>query len=565
MKVLKYTFIVLCLTLLGDPNISFAQSKDTPQTTEGGTVNVTGRKKINTESTIIKFWRETFTKVPKRHIVNNEIPTLGNDERPLGPTEKQIPVKDSSKITKSLNKIEFLLGSYYNTSLKSNISNASQTFTFELEHNSNQIGSTNDWNSKSFYNNVSINPKLTFFNKFEWDSEISFGNRGSYYFGYENSPPKTISSGNEIKFENWKYHGKLSNDESGNKLKWDAIFDGEKLFGLEGLNETNLTGNLNFKRDFDFESVKGLGINIKNSFINSTYSITSIVNERSLFQSNPTLYFNVGKFALMGGVIFINEYQKIFKKYLFPSFDFRYSFSDNHHFNVGYKGEIKFNNFNDFTFENIFLSNQQAYFENTERPSKYYAILNGENSNSNDVDSKYDYTIELAYSSVRNLPVFINNKRNSERDPLNFNIEYVGKNNNVLNLLINATFNYKYKNTWGNSLNIKSDNYSGEIGYSNIIMKPSVEVTNKIDYSGRNWDLGISFAYTGGLYGFQTKENQIVRMNDIVLINLSGNYQLSNSFRFNWIFNNLLNQKYQRIINYREIGFNFNAGVLYEF
>jgi hypothetical protein len=267
----------------------------------------------------------------------------------------------------------------------------------------------------------------------------------------------------------------------------------------------------------------------------------------------------------VGGLTYINEEQLESKSHLFPKLEFNYKLNKNHQVGAGITGDVQFNTFSSLIKENIYLANNQPYFQNTVNPTQLYAIFKGGNTINSNNEGIYTYLVKFKYASLNNLPVYVNGSRSSERDPLYFYTEYLGENSSVSNFQIDATLYNKFNQQWSNTIYVKSDNYTGDITYSNIILKPSLDLSNKINYNGANWDFALSLNYTSGLYGFQTKENRVVKMDDITLLNLSGSYQFNESFRMYGNLNNILNQQYQRIINYREIGFNFNAGILYEF
>jgi hypothetical protein len=203
-------------------------------------------------------------------------------------------------------------------------------------------------------------------------------------------------------------------------------------------------------------------------------------------------------------------------------------------------------------------------FTNTSSPIQIYTIFKGGNSSEVE-ETRYTYFVKLKYAQINNLPIFIHGVRDSERDPLVFNPEYIGQLSSVSNFQIDASFDKKFNQIWSTSLNLKTNNFSGDIQYSNILLRPLIDLTYQITYQGLNWDFSPNIGFTSGLYGYQTKSNQVVKMENISLVNLNVGYRLTRTFRMFSNWNNLFNQKYQRIINYREIGFNFNAGVLYAF
>lgn len=488
-----------------------------------------------------------------------KLPDLPTSNYDVSSILKNTSVKDSSKVDQNLNSIRFSLGTYYNSNLETNIINAKQNFGLSLQHNANQVGATKDWNSKRYNNNIYLWTKLKPNEKLNFENSITFQNLGTYFYGNENDAVIYLTKGNEITYDKWFYDGSLSNEEDESPFKWEANIGANQLNGSQGLSEKNLTGSLDLKIPFS-EGKYGITMN---SQINKSIFSNSIANiDRSITNLQPTFFYKSSVYSIYGGINYVIESQFESKSHIFPKIEFNYQLSSQHQLAAGLTGDLQFNYFGSLIKENIYLTNKLSNFQNTKNPIQVYAIFKGGESKET---SAYKYQVKLKYSTFNNLPIFINGKRDSERDPLFFNVEYIGNNSTVSNFQIDAILYGKFNPEWSNTIYLKSDNYAGDIGYSNIILRPAVDITNKINYNSNKWDFGMSIAYTGGLYGFQTKENRVVKMDDIVLINLSGSYQFSPSFRAYSNFNNLLNQKYQRIINYREIGFNFNAGILYEF
>ena len=69
----------------------------------------------------------------------------------------------------------------------------------------------------------------------------------------------------------------------------------------------------------------------------------------------------------------------------------------------------------------------------------------------------------------------------------------------------------------------------------------------------------------GGLNGFDGKNMLYVKMDDIYLMNLKIKYKFNKRIHLSTSLNNLNNKTYQRYLNYKELGFNFNSTLEYSF
>lgn len=510
----------------------------------------------------------TFTTTEgQRGISKDTLGQIGGIDGHIFQDPSQNPVlvqgtRETSPVNSGAKSIKFALGTFYNTNFETHISNQSQKYGLTLNHTSNQIGATNDWNSKKYNSQINFWSKTSLKENVNFESNLTFENLGAYFFGDEDISNSNRNKDNLINYNIWNYKSRLSSS-SIKRINWDAEFKGSNLFGVAGLGEQILTGNFEFKIT---NILSGFDFSLKNNLNSSKFEYSSLLRYRSLFYTQPIISFKHNPLEFKGGFTYFVQNQENNKTYFFPNFEMNYKIKDNILFVAGIKGDIKFNSFSSLLMENLYLNNNQSNFINQINPNQLFALIKGSIvPKSSDKRRAYNYQITIKYSDINYLPIFINGKRNSSREPLDFVIEYLGKDKPVKNFEFDASISGKFDDNWSNTLYVKNDNYFGEIGYSNIILKPSLYISDKISYNVKKWDFDLSFAYTGGLYGFQTKENRMVKMDDFTVINLAGNYQFNNSFRLEWNFNNLLNQKYQRIINYREIGFNFNAGVLYEF
>ena len=484
----------------------------------------------------------------------------------FGGPDKPIPdilipdkvILDSSRELIELNSIKFALGNFFHTQIETNIVNKNQKNGFSFAHNSFQTGATKNWYSKRYGNKLSGFANFEPFQKLNFENKFSFKNQGSYYYGNENPETLIRSKANKFDYRTLTYEGKISNEFVSNNVDWEGLFAANKLDGIQDLAETNINGQINLKANI----ANGLKLAFTSSITNSQFKNALINLKRTIINMQPTVIYQTGVYRLEAGMSYVND-QAATKQYFFPKIEFGYKLNDNHQLIAGFTGDVQFNNFQSLLRENIYLNNNLSSFTNTSSPTQIYAVFKGRNSSQE--ETGYTYFVKLKYAQINNLPIFIHGGRNSERDPLVFNPEYIGQQSSVSNFQIDANFDKKINQNLSTSLDLKINNFSGDIQYSNILLRPLIDLNYQITYQGINWDFSPNIGFTSGLFGYQTKTNQVVKMENISLLNLNVGYRLTRTFRMFSNLNNLLNQKYQRIINYREIGFNFNAGVLYTF
>ena len=178
--------------------------------------------------------------------------------------------------------------------MDANIFDASQKYGLRLSHSSNQIGATDDWNSKKYITNLIVSSKTELFNNTKFINNINFQNLGTYFFGDENISTPNKNKDNEINYNKWGFGSRLYSRS--NDLKWDAIILGNKLIGLQGLNELTITGK------FDLKSTRikdtGIGFELKNNLTHSLFEYNGFEKKRSLFTSQPRITYAKKLFSL---------------------------------------------------------------------------------------------------------------------------------------------------------------------------------------------------------------------------------------------------------------------------
>lgn len=547
-----YTFSKSLNVIILTQQISKADS--TEKNEKGKDVIVKSNKVLDLGYTLSE--KNTFIE-KKEDFKSGNNPVIFESLKPRStPFTKTISL-DTLKAQIELNSIKFALGNYFHSEIETNISNNDQKKGFSFSHNSNQIGFTNNWYSKRYGNKVSGFANFEPFNKLNFDNKISLHDQGAYFYGNEDPITDIRNKANKLEYQTFTYEGKLSNELTSELFEWEGLFTATKLNSIQNLHETNMNGQINLKA-FISNNFK---VALNSSTTNTQFKFDSIDLKRTLINAQPSITYKSQNFHIEAGLTYINDQAKS-KEYFFPKIEVGYKLNNNHQFLAGFTGDVQFNNFQSLFLENLFLAPNQAQFTNTNSPVQIFTIFKGGNDAE---ETGFSYLVKLKYAQLNNLPIFIQGIRGSERDPLSFNTEYIGESETVNNFQVDVIFDKKLNLNWSTSLKLKTNNYSGEILYSNIILKPSIELNYQLTFQGLKWDFTPNIAYVSGLYGYQTRIKQVVKLDDIKLINLNIGYRLSRTFRLFSNLNNILNQKYQRIINYREIGFNFNAGILYTF
>jgi outer membrane cobalamin receptor len=115
-------------------------------------------------------------------------------------------------------------------------------------------------------------------------------------------------------------------------------------------------------------------------------------------------------------------------------------------------------------------------------------------------------------------------------------------------------------------LNVQYTNYAnlGNLLYAyhrpniQIALKNTIKVLPKFNVLPELY-------YLGGLYGFNPRTQKASTLDNILDINVKGEYAITEKFTASLSANNILGKNYQRYLFYPTQGFNFTATLAYSF
>lgn len=219
----------------------------------------------------------------------------------------------------------------------------------------------------------------------------------------------------------------------------------------------------------------------------------------------------------------------------------------------GYEGDLEFNSFQSFTNENPFLG-LDFILLNTDKESDIFAGLNVNLTNGFRVNAGF------SLASLQRLAFFTNNISDSTRFDALYDTDAVERTNVYGELAYERTENnirsalrfdfYDYK------LNSLEDPYH----------KPQYQATFNNAFSPiENLRVSADIYYLGGLIGLNQESNTRVEMDDILDMNLGGNYNLNDKVSLFLELKNIFGKKYERYLNYPTRGIQFLGGLTVSF
>ncbi|MGV3540282.1 MAG: hypothetical protein ACO1OQ_10750 [Rufibacter sp.] len=281
---------------------------------------------------------------------------------------------------------------------------------------------------------------------------------------------------------------------------------------------------------------------------------------RGFFKVRPAYARQLDKFGLVLGATIaytgdtINDARKF---NIYPALEATYQAIENKLvLFAGAGGDLQRTTLYGLGQENPFLNHNQ-YIADVNKGLEFYGGVNAS------LGKFVQLTGRLAHQSYRNL-YFYNN--GFGRDSSRFDLVYDDGVTKVFNILGQVTYNQSEKLRIG--IKAESNSYS-TASLEEAYHRPELAITTFGSYN--LYDkvlLNAELYYISSSYGriFREDGTSALRETDTVIdLNLKGDYRFSPRFSVFLMGNNLLNNKYQRLVNYPNQGLSVLGGATYSF
>lgn len=240
---------------------------------------------------------------------------------------------------------------------------------------------------------------------------------------------------------------------------------------------------------------------------------------------------------------------------------------------TGIKGNLNTNTFKTLSDENPYISPTQFITQTSE---KYNAFL----GLSGNINNSFNFNFSARIKDEQDKPLYV--KHNSKSDGINTSLD----SKNLLGYEYGNSFNVVYDDIKTISLQAEveydfSKNISSKINfeYNNFETQNQLEPWNlpnikgdfNLKYKNTKWFSSLNVFFVGErkdlLYTtiYPTISNGTRNLDSFVDVNLDGGYHFNDKFSVFLEFNNILNQDYQRFIDFNVQGFQILGGLTYKF
>ncbi|MCX2746104.1 hypothetical protein OO013_19655 [Mangrovivirga sp. M17] len=322
---------------------------------------------------------------------------------------------------------------------------------------------------------------------------------------------------------------------------WSDFEDSETQVGLEGHADWHVNDEQNLQIDLELW--------------HSSLKDTTRTDKRNLFQFTPSYYFHWNDFRIRAGVTVayeddtISDNQKDLR--FFPQLFAEYDLQEMISVYAGISGGINKQTYKGYVADNPYLGSNLDIRQEI-KTFEFDGGIRGQNKN-------YAYSVGFRAGSYLNMGFF----NNSAADTSKFEIVY----NNDAVAVFNFYANGRYQFNENGNIQLSMDVFN--YGLDELLgawHKPTYKFDLVAQYNFYDkLHVGLGAYYMGQIEALNPAQDDIVQLDNILDLNAQISYLFSPRFSIFLEGYNLLNNDYERYLNYRNKKVQFLAGLTYSF
>ena len=415
-----------------------------------------------------------------------------------------------------------------------------------INHDANSNGPTDNAFSSRSENEVKVYSQ-SLWSKALLKGALDYRRTATNFYGKESFPANTPEDAYGVHYDQLKFNGDIYSATEGKKFSYQA-----------GTEFSSLSGNLapkewlfkNYVRS-SYAISSGLALRVNGEAILSNFTSNTSTN-RQFFRLQPSISYDVlPRLNLVAGLNAVQDDELR----LYPNVHVRYRANDFIRLFAGLEGNTQFNSYHSSLQINPWLT-QAVTLQNTQQKWMVSGGLMGSN------ERNVSYELKASYGEYTKMAFFTS----SAADLSQFDITYSNADVAISVLDLQANVKMSITDKIQSDLNVQYTNYAnlGNLLYAyhrpniQIALKNTIKVLPKFNVLPELY-------YLGGLYGFNPRTQKASTLDNILDINVKGEYTITEKFTASLSANNILGKNYQRYLFYPTQGFNFTATLAYSF
>jgi hypothetical protein len=240
---------------------------------------------------------------------------------------------------------------------------------------------------------------------------------------------------------------------------------------------------------------------------------------------------------------------------LYPRIHVRFRANDFIRLFAGFEGDTQFNSYHSSLLINPWLS-PSITLQNTQQKWMVSGGLTGSN------ERNVHYELKASYGEFANLALFTS----SAADLSQFDLLYTNSDVAVSILQLQANLKMTISDKVQSDILVDYNNYTNLGSILFAYHRPNIQIAwrNSIKVLPKLTILPELY-YIGGIYGFNPRTQKATTLDNILDLNVKGEYSITDKFTMGLSANNILGKNYQRYLFYPTQGFNFTATLAYSF
>ena len=451
--------------------------------------------------------------------------------------------------SKAKNSIKIGAGNYGHTLLNGHFGynpTEKESRGLYINHDANSMGPTDNAFSSRSENEIKVYSQ-SLWSKALLKASLDYRRTATNFYGKESIPANTPEDAFGVNYNQLKFNGDIYSATEGKKFSYQA-----------GTEFSSLSGNLAPKEWMSSSYLKssyaisdGLTFRVSGDAILSNFTSNTSIN-RNFFRLQPSLSYDIlPRLILEAGLNAVQDEDLR----LYPKVHVRFRANDFIRLFVGLEGNTQFNSYQSSLLTNPWLS-QSISLQNTQQKWMISGGLTGSN------ERNVHYELKASYGEYAKMAFFTS----SAADLSQFDILYSTANVAVSVLQMQANFKMSISDKVQSDLQVDYTNY-GNLG--NLLYayhRPNIQIAwrNTINVLPK-FKVLPEIYFIGGLYGFNPRTQKSTTLDNIVDLNVKGEYAVTEKFTASLSANNILGKNYQRYLFYPTQGFNFTATLAYSF
>ena len=415
-----------------------------------------------------------------------------------------------------------------------------------INHDANSIGPTDNAFSSRSENEVKIYSQ-SLWSKALLKGSVDYRRIATNFYGKESIPANTPEDAFGVRYDQIKFNGDVYSQTEGKKFSYQA-----------GTEFSSLAGNLAPKEWMSTSYVKanyaiseGLSLRINGDAILSNFTSNTSTN-RNFFRLKPSISYDVlPRLNLQAGINAVQEEELS----IYPSVQVRFRANDFIRLFAGLEGDTQFNSYHSSLLTNPWLS-QSITLQNTQQKWAVSGGLTGTN------ERNVSYELKATYGEYAKMAFFTA----SAADLSQFDIQYSNADAAISVLSLQANVKMTVTDKIQSDLQVDYTNYGNLGNFLYAYHRPNIQIAwrNTIAVLPK-FKVSPEIYYVGGLYGFNPRTQKATTLDNIVDLNVKGEYAITEKLTTTLSANNILGKNYQRYLFYPTQGFNFTATLAYSF